>query len=236
MNTYIDIGGSETLSLKGALLVYEGRSRGFVTWHEAKHFESGGAPSLGEAHELTTEFVHRLAQGLGSRLPTELLPENVLVRTPEMIVWWTLRSVRRMFFRSGAEVPTTLSGRRFSQPALIWKVIGRDLYVRALSDNRRPKVDTPLMVAPYWNVDGETGGVCQGSMRSPDENGTGAISIWEKSFFQSEFTHQTGVHRLTSHPRGYFALWQDVAGGRRRFPEAHLCPAKESLREFLCTT
>lgn len=236
MNTYIDIGGSETLSLKGALLVYEGRSRRFITWHEAKHVESGGAPSLGEAQELTTEFVHRLAQGLGSRLPTELLPDNVLARTPEMIVWWTTRSVRRMFFRSGSEAPTKLSGRRFSQPALVWKVIGRDLYVRALADNCRPKADTPLMVAPYWNVDGETGSVCQGSMRSPNDFGTNAISIWEKSFFQSEFTHQTGVRRLTSHPGGYFGLWRRVAGGRLRVPDAYLIPAKESLREFLCTT
>ena len=36
MNAYVDIGGSEVLALKGALLVYQGKSRGFVTWHEAR--------------------------------------------------------------------------------------------------------------------------------------------------------------------------------------------------------
>jgi len=44
-------------------------------------------PFLGEAQELTTEFIHHLAQGLGTRIPTEILSENVLARTAESIVW-----------------------------------------------------------------------------------------------------------------------------------------------------
>ena len=35
MNIYVDVGGSEALALKGALLVYQGKSRSFVAWHEA---------------------------------------------------------------------------------------------------------------------------------------------------------------------------------------------------------
>jgi hypothetical protein len=35
MNIYVDVGGSEALTLKGALLVYQGKSRSFVAWHEA---------------------------------------------------------------------------------------------------------------------------------------------------------------------------------------------------------
>ena len=89
MNAYVDIGGSEVLALKGAILVYQGKSRGFVTWHEVRQASKEGAPFLGEARELTTEFVHHLAQSLGTRVPTEILPESVLVRTAETIVWWT---------------------------------------------------------------------------------------------------------------------------------------------------
>jgi PRTRC genetic system protein B len=233
MNSYVDIGGSEALALKGALLVYEGKGRGFVTWHEAKQHEAGGAPYLGEAQALTTEFVDRLAQGLGTRVVVELLPENILVRTPELIAWWTARTVRTMFFRQDDAVARKLNGRRFSQPALVWKVVGRDLYVRALAENCRPSVATKLMTAPYWNVDGETGSVCQGSMRSPDDIGIAAIAAWEKAFFQSEFTHQTGVRRLTTHPDGFYGLWQSMAAGRRRFADTYLVPAKESLQEFV---
>ena len=62
MNIYVDVGGSEALTLRGALLVYQGKSRSFVAWHEARRAEQG-APFLGEAQPLTTEFVHGLAQG-----------------------------------------------------------------------------------------------------------------------------------------------------------------------------
>ena len=65
MNIYVDVGGSEALTLRGALLVYQGKSRSFVAWHEARNAEQG-APFLGEAEQLTTEFVHSLTQGLGS--------------------------------------------------------------------------------------------------------------------------------------------------------------------------
>src|SRR5712671_7279079 len=94
MNIYVDVGGSEALTLKGALRVYQGKSRSFVAWHEARNSEQG-APYLGEAQQLTTEFVHSLAQGLGSRIPVEILPENVLVRTAEAVVWWTPAETQR---------------------------------------------------------------------------------------------------------------------------------------------
>jgi PRTRC genetic system protein B len=231
MRAYVEIGGSEALTLKGALLLYQGRNRVFVSWHELRQSPSGGAPYLGEAQEITTEFVHRLAQGLGTQIPVEVLPENVVVRTAETLMWWTPRTVHAMFFRATDEEASELSGKRFPQPPLVWKVTGKDLWVRALAGNRRPTADTKLMTAPYWNVDGETGWTCQGSMRSPEEPGTDAIPLWEKAFFQSEFTHQTGPRRLTTHPGGFFGLWRELAG-RKLFPGKYLAPGKESLKEF----
>jgi PRTRC genetic system protein B len=233
MNAYVDIGGSEVLALKGALLVYQGKSRGFVTWHEARRGTTEGAPFLGEAQELTTEFVHHLAQGLGTRVPTEVLPDNVLVRTAEMIVWWTPGMDRTMFFAAHDAEAHKLNGRRFLQPPLVWKVKGKDLWVRALRENRRPAAGTELMVAPYWNVDGGTAWTCQGSMRSPDELGVDTILLWEDAFYKSEFTHHTGAKRLTSHAGGFLGLWRSLARGRRRFPTEFLMPAKETLQEFI---
>src|SRR5437016_2672086 len=163
MNAYVDIGGTEVLTLKGALLMYRGKSRGFVTWHEVRRDATGGAPFLGEAQELTTDFVHHLAQGLGTAIPNEILSENILVRTAETITGWT----------------------------------------------------------------------CQGSMRSPDDIGVNTISLWEQAFYQSEFTHHTGTRRLTSHPHGFFGLWNSLVGGRRTFPVKYLAPAKETLQEFV---
>lgn len=233
MDAHVDIGGSEALGLKGALLVYQGNNRGFVSWHEVRQATEGGAPFLGEAQEVTTEFVHHLAQGLGTRIPTEILPGNVLVRTAETIVWWTPAMVRTMFFAGHDQDASRLNGKRFPQPPLVWKVNGRDLWVRALPDNRRPVAGTKLTIAPYWNVDGETGWTCQGSMRSPEEAGVVAIVSWERAFFQSEFTHQTGARRLTTHPNGFLGLWSSLAGRRRLFPVEHLTRAKETLQEFV---
>jgi PRTRC genetic system protein B len=105
------------------------------------------------------------------------------------------------------------------------------LRVRALAQAKRPTAATKLFVAPYYNTDGETGVVCQGSMREPEERGVAAIGQWELAFFQSAFTHQTGVHRLTSHPEGFSGLWRSLQG-KKRFPADYLVPANETVLDF----
>jgi hypothetical protein len=42
MRTGVSIGGSDSMALKGALLVYEGRQGSFVSWHDAKFPAEGG--------------------------------------------------------------------------------------------------------------------------------------------------------------------------------------------------
>lgn len=231
MNIYVDLGGSEALTLKGALLIYRGKSRSFVAWHEARN-SGQGAPYLGEAQPLTTEFVHGLAHSLGSRVPVEVFPENVLVRTAETVVWWTPAVHRTMFFRSADEDTQILNGKRFPHPPLVWRVSHGELWVRALPENSRPKPATKLCVAPYFNVSGEDGLTCQGTMRSPEDAGVATIPLWERAFFQSEFTHQTGTRRLTIHPGGFLGLWASLAGSRERFQVEHLAPTNQTLLEF----
>ena len=60
---------------------------------------------------------------------------------------------------------------------------------------RRPRPETTLMVAPYWNCDRHGGRVCQGSMRVPGSLCLAARQGWENAFFQSEFTHAAGDGR-----------------------------------------
>ena len=138
-----------------------------------------------------------------------------------------------MFFAAHDKDVHKLSGQRFFQPPLVWKVSGTDLWVRVLQENRRPAAHTPLMIAPYWNVDGETGWTCQGSMHSLEDSSVSAISAWERAFFQSEFTHHTGTKRLTTHPDGFLGLWRSLAGARRKCPLKYLTPAQETLQEFI---
>ena len=52
---------------------------------------------LGPALPLSLAFLRELAQGLGSQVAPEILPTNVLARTPEMIVWWNHAARLPMF-------------------------------------------------------------------------------------------------------------------------------------------
>ncbi len=232
MKAYLECGGTESIALKGALLLYEGRNRSFTVWHDAKGGRYG-CPDLGEAQMLTTEFVRSLNQGLRTEMQTEVLPESVVVWNSDLVVWWFRRGTRRMFFRNNSAAPTGLSGAEFWQPPLLWCVSGQELTLRALSSNRRPTADTPLMIAPYWNVDGGTGRVCLGSMKVPELAGVAALAQWEKAFFESEFTHQTGVKRLVQGAKGYFDVWEQVRSGPRAFPAKCLVPANETLADLI---
>ena len=232
MECNVDLGGSEALKLKGAVLIYQGGTRAFASWHKACLTEEGGAPFLGEGHPLTMVFLRTLAEGLGSRLLPEILPEHVLVRTPEILVWWSPAQMRTMFFGGGDEQTKRISGRRFPQPALLWKVTGRELWIRALEESRRPEASTKLKTAPYYNVN-ERALTCQGSMRAPEDLGVASIELWEKAFFESEFTHAYGPVRLTNHPRGSVGLWTSLIGSKKPFPVEYLTDARESLRQFV---
>jgi hypothetical protein len=89
--------------LKRALLVYgESNYNGypyrhpFLTLHDVIH--EGNEARLGEGQLVTLSLLLRLLEGLGRSLPAEILPERVLVRTPDVIVWWIAARQHLMFF------------------------------------------------------------------------------------------------------------------------------------------
>jgi len=229
MKAYIKIGANHEFRLTQAVLVYRGGGDGaFASLHEVKVGENE-IPYLAPGEAVTTAFLRTLAQGLGAQVKPEILPDNVLARTPDMLVWWSRPRQRVMFFGGVNEQARKLNGVVFPHPALIFKVAGRDLFVRAVATNSRPDSDTPLKTAPYWNTDGR---VCPGSMRVPDTFDVASIPQWEDAFFQSEFTHSAGPVRLTNHPEGFIGLWRSLVG-KMRFPVQYLTAAGETLQEFV---
>jgi PRTRC genetic system protein B len=231
MDAHVQIGASSNLQLRHAVLVYTDQQRAFATLHDIVT-QAEGAPLLAPAQPLTLAFLRRLAEGLGSQVAPELLPENVLARTPEMIVWWSPAARRIMFFGEAGEEARKLNGLNFPHPALVFKVCGRELFVRALAKNARPRVDKPLKTAPYWNTAGDGGRVCLGSTRTPESASVESIKSWEAAFFQSAFTHPLGAVRLTNHKQGFIGLWRSLVG-KRVFPVRYLTDAKETLRQFV---
>jgi len=231
MEAHVQIGASANLQLRHALLVYTDQQRAFATLHDIISQEEG-TPLLAPAQPLSLAFLRRLAQGLGSQVTPEFLPEIVLARTPEMIVWWSPAARRIMFFGEADEEARKLNGLNFPHPPLVFKVRGREVFVRALEKNIRPQANTPLKTAPYWNTAGDDGRVCLGTTRAPESASVGSIRSWEAAFFQSSFTHALGAVRLTSHKKGFIGLWRNLAG-KKAFPVRYLTDAKETLRDFV---
>ena len=230
MDCNVYLGGPSQFELRGAILVYSGghEAGAFASWHDVEG-DKKRAPRLGSAKPLSTFFLKELSRGLGAMMRPEILPENVLVRTPDTLMWWQPAQRRRMFFRQDGEMDA-ISGRMFPQPGLVYRVNHRELQIRALAENRRPTGSTALRVAPYYNVNAD-GLVCQGTMRSPDEASVVAMAQWEKSFFESEFTHIYGSGHFTDHAGGIAGLWTSLAG-KKTFPAGELAEAHETLAQF----
>jgi PRTRC genetic system protein B len=230
MDVHVRIGDNRIFTLKQAVLLYQEGSRTFATLHEVKH-QPDRAPYLCAGQSVTTGFLETLAKGLGASMAAEVLPEHVLARTPELIAWWSPAQRRLMFFGDGGPRARALNGKTYPHPALVFMIHGRELFVRALAQDSRPKADTRLRSAPYWNTDAH-GRVCLGSMRVPDEVSVGSLSGWENAYFASEFTHPSGAVRLTSHPSGFLGLWSGLAG-RKHFQAKFLADCTETLQEFI---
>jgi PRTRC genetic system protein B len=231
MQAYVAIGANCEFKLSEAVLIYRAGGGGtFASLHRVKQADDG-VPYLAPGEPLTTSFVRSLVQGLGAQVKPEIYPENVLARTPDILVWWSPPQRRVMFFGGTDQEARKLNGLVFPHPALVFKVMGKDLFVRAMATTSRPGPETKLKTAPYWNTDSR-GFVCAGSMRVPESSDIASIPAWVDGYFQSEFTHAAGAIRLTSHPGGFIGLWRGLAG-RKRFPVRYLIDTGETLQEFV---
>ena len=125
MNISVNIGSSQDFRLSRALLVYGTSSyegypyrHPFVTLHEVMH--DGDVARLAEGQLMTPQMLLDLMAGLGRSVPAEILPARVLVRTAEMIVWWSPACERTMFFsdHGNDRVLINMNGKLLSPPAL----------------------------------------------------------------------------------------------------------------------
>ncbi len=231
MQAYVGIGANCEFKLSEAVLVYRAGTGGeFASLHRVKQADDE-APFLAPGEPLTTAFVRALAQGLGAQVKPEIFPENILARTLDLLVWWSRPQCRVMFFGGTDQEARKLNGLVFPHPALVFRVVGKDLFVRAMATTSRPGPGAPLKTAPYWNTDSR-GLVSTGSMRVPESSDIASIPAFESAYFQSAFTHAAGAVRLTSYPGGFIGLWKSLAG-RKRFPIRYLTDASETLQDLV---
>ena len=236
MRLITEIGERKNFVLAKAILMYQNTLRDrevFATVHDViREGAEPQQPKLGPGSLLDTAFLHELCARIERPAKALLLPENVLVYTSELLIWWTPPRLHSMYFSEGAEDRQNVDGRVCPHPALLWKVHRGSLFLRALSHSVRPQTKTPLMVAPYWNTQAGSGNVCEGSMPRPGETDLSNLLEWEEGFFNSRFTHPSGIGTLTSHPGGFMGLWTELAG-QKEFPSGYLAAAGQTLQQFI---
>jgi PRTRC genetic system protein B len=221
--------------LKQAILIYEDqvtKRNKFATVHPVNVSEANRSAVLGPGRLLTMKFLEGLYHGLQRPAKTVLLPQNVLAYSGDLLIWWTPPRLHPMFFSDGAEDRAAINGSVCPHPPLVWKVRRGHLALRALNTPQRPDAGTGLMVAPYWNTESTHGNVCEGSMARPRETEINGMTEWEEGFFNSQFTHPSGMGKLTSHPGGFMGLWTELAGADQ-FPGKYLVPCRQTLGEFV---
>lgn len=234
-----DFSGEETMQLQAAVLLYANQNSGaFATVHNIA-FNEKGIPQLLQGSPLTTEILNSLAAALvkgaeSKRNFNGYLPENVLAVGIGSIVWWLPAADRPVSFSCTDELIGVSNGIT-PHPPLVFGVNNKGWYAFAVKDNVRPKLDTKLWQAPYFNV-WDSGKICQGSTRVPPGATTQQIEEWNHAFFASNFSHPN-VHaagKLVKYKGGPFRFWRDMLDGKfRRFPLRTLVEAQCSLNDFI---
>jgi PRTRC genetic system protein B len=233
MEIGIEMGGLRQYTLRQAILLYDdgfpnGSSGAYASVHDVR--ASSSRPVLGPGVPIRRGFITSLLRSLGHSLEAEYLPDYVLYRTAEMVVWWTPPAVRTLFFREGSALGP-LDAEDLPVPGLVWRVdsrFGDQLRLRAVAGDARPGPDAPLYVAPMWNTSPGDGNVCQGTMQRPDADGLDALPRWVDGYFRAQFTHAYGGGPLTAKD-DVVAMWQAMKG-RRTFDDSYLLAATNHQR------
>ena len=241
VNTYLPEGAR--MELTNALLLYTAPSHQMATIHKV-YSPGEGAPVILPGECLTREGIEEILASL-SKAPTKrhILPASVLCATPSLLCWWKPAKRLPIFFNTNEKkFNTEVSGKEVLHPPLVFLAKPGRLQILALTENERPTAETLLFRAPYYNLYGgsgyDEGAMCRGNVRLPEVVLPRDIPLWEKAFFETNFTH-SNFHgaKLTSHPGGHDGLWRVAREwGDEPFIEGcaharYLIPLKLTLEE-----
>lgn len=216
----------QTEKLSGAVLVYES----FATMHSIEHREAG--PVIVPGVLATKEA---LVCALRNLLPesdasTGLIPEVLLAKGVDHMVWWIkpqMRSVRFACTEFGSRCDIV------PNPGLVMVASQKGWYVFAVKCKGRPTPSTKLYQAPYFNV-WKSGQICTGNVTLPSGADWVKTDLWEEAFFGSAFSHPN-VHSPDKLVKaGAYAFWRDMLDGKygRKFPTPLLVDRKMTLESM----
>jgi PRTRC genetic system protein B len=225
------------MELSRALLLYTAPAHQMATIHTI--WVDDGVPTILPGECLTREGLEEILHSL-SKAPMQraILPPEVICDTG-CLCWWKPATRTPIFFNTKEKkFNQEVSGKMVLHPPLLFLAKPGRLQIFALQDDARPSAETILCRAPYYNLYDE-GAMCRGNVRLPEVCQVRDIPIWEKAFFETNFTHSNiGGQKLTNHKDGHDGLWRQMAGtiktwcsGKEVFPGELLIPLKITLQE-----
>ncbi|WP_417353189.1 PRTRC system protein B [Flavobacterium alkalisoli] len=208
---------------KAALVVFT--SSDFAPpYIEFYDMDESGSPV--NPHPLTVREAQSLAKALDTReqagkaflRPEGVMPDNVLHLDQSdngSAVWYTKPKRQKLYFAESLG----LENGTVALPALVWKANRKQLQIFALNGKTKPKAETPLFHAPFFNLY-QKGTVCMGNVDVTIKSAATLeefITAWQGYFFGSYFSHHINEHN----PVGVnlFNLYKEMmADPKKPFP------------------
>ena len=223
----------EIMVPKAALIAYEYRESAYATgknYLELRPINKAGRMEAGIP--VTYEFMNALVESYSDErqnVPHGRLPSNMLwcdTRKGHVkYIWYNPPGKRRMFFKDSLNIKDGI----FHLPGVVYIIENERMTIFAYK-GRTPEEDTPLYLAPFFNV--TRGSVCLGSstLVKPENMDFHALQeYWEKRFWLSEFSHLGGSENPT---RGNLVSVTEQAR-ERPFNNDELKPANKQLKDIL---
>lgn len=219
-----------------ALLFYKSKKEDYYV----ESYDMGLDGRAINAHPLNLSECQKLANGLDNSDSVKqsylqgkgIFPENLLYLNSDksgFALWHSPAKKVNLFFKADLGIADGMG----EIPPMLWLASRDTLQVWALKSNDRPTNQTVLYHAPFFNVY-DSGAVCMGNVKKHIPNGcslTEFISLWEKFFFNSTFSHTL----MNGAVKGdtIISIWKKQMAQGTPYPLDTLIKSKKTLNHLL---
>lgn len=222
---------------KLALVFYQTKGMNSDTYVESFDMDKNGNPI--NAHPLTVREANQLAKALKTAkeekepcLKSDGIMSNAILHIDPIqnkVIWFTKAMQRELYFTESLGIPKGIA----NVPPMLWIANKNSLSIFALGSNCRPKENTKLYNAPFFNIY-ENGNVCMGTVdvqikkiASLEEFTT----AWESYFFNSYFSHLMQDYNPIN--GNCVILWESLVNTNTVFPKEVLKKNGKTLKDIL---